>query len=71
MWLKKRSDYIRDDYKGDDCIRIKGCYKWLENTLHLAYTKDDKDDGDYLKQIALTESKWRWDNLIVCIVSVN
>ena len=59
-------NYIRDDYKGDDCIRIKGCYKWLENTLHLAYTKDDKDDGDYLKLIAFAEAEWTYVLIVIC-----
>ncbi|CAB4398317.1 unnamed protein product [Rhizophagus irregularis] len=32
--------------------------QWLANTLHLTYTKNDKDDSDYLKLIALIENKW-------------
>ncbi|CAI2188608.1 2615_t:CDS:2, partial [Funneliformis geosporum] len=36
---------------------LKVAIKWLENTLHLDYTKDDRDDGDYLKLIALTDSE--------------
>ena len=40
-------------------LELKVAIQWLANTLHLSYAKDDKDDGDYLKQIALTESEWR------------
>ena len=40
-------------------LELKVAVQWLENTLHLSYLKDDKDDGDYLKQIALTENEWR------------
>ena len=40
-------------------LELKVAIQWLENTLHLSYLKDDKDDGDYLKQIALTEDEWR------------
>ncbi|CAB4395082.1 unnamed protein product [Rhizophagus irregularis] len=39
-------------------LELKVAIKWLENTLHLAYIKDDRDDGDYLKLIALTDSEW-------------
>ena len=41
-------------------LELKVAIKWLENTLHLAYTKDDRDDDDYLKLIALTESEWMY-----------
>ncbi|CAB5191218.1 unnamed protein product [Rhizophagus irregularis] len=39
-------------------LELKVAIQWLANTLYLAYTKNDKDDGDYLKLIALTENKW-------------
>ncbi|CAB4386801.1 unnamed protein product [Rhizophagus irregularis] len=39
-------------------LELKVAITWLTNTLHLAYTKDDRDDGDYLKLIALTEPEW-------------
>jgi len=41
-------------------LELKVAIKWLENTLHLAYIKDDKDDGEYLKLIALTEAEWTY-----------
>ena len=41
-------------------LKLKVAINWLANTLHLAYTKDDQDDGDYLKLIALTESEWTY-----------
>src|SRR3954453_15469240 len=41
-------------------LELKVAITWLTNTLHLAYTKDDQDDGDYLKLIALTESEWTY-----------
>lgn len=40
-------------------LELKVAIQWLANTLHLAYIKNDKDDGDYLKSIALTENEWR------------
>jgi hypothetical protein len=39
-------------------LELKVAIQWLENTLHLSYAKDDKDDGDYLKLISLTENEW-------------
>jgi hypothetical protein len=47
-------------------LELKVAIKWLENTLHLAYLKDDKDDGDYLKSIALTESEWMYVLIVIC-----
>jgi len=47
-------------------LELKIAIKWLENTLHLAYSKDDKDDGDYLKLISLTESEWMYVLIIIC-----
>ena len=40
-------------------LELKIAIQWLENTLHLSYARDEKNDGDYLKQIALTENEWR------------
>ena len=40
-------------------LELKITIQWLENTLHLSYARDEKNDGDYLKQIALTENEWR------------
>lgn len=47
-------------------LELKVAIKWLENTLHLSYIKDDKDDGDYLKLIALTEPEWTYVLIIIC-----
>jgi hypothetical protein len=47
-------------------LELKVAIQWLENTLHLAYVKDDKDDGDYLKLIALTESEWTYVLTVIC-----
>ena len=47
-------------------LELKIAIKWLENTLHLSYVKDDKDDGDYLKLIALTDSEWMYVLIIIC-----
>ena len=47
-------------------LELKVAIKWLENTLHLAYyTRDDRDDGDYLKLIALTDSEWTYVLLLI------
>jgi hypothetical protein len=47
-------------------LELKVAITWLTNTLHLAYTKDDRDDGDYLKLIALTEPEWTYVLILIC-----
>ncbi|PKC59652.1 hypothetical protein RhiirA1_399792, partial [Rhizophagus irregularis] len=47
----------------EKCKKMKyDSYNWtkdqLQELLKSTYTKNDKDDGDYLKLIALTENKW-------------
>jgi len=40
-------------------LELKVAIQWLANTLYLEYTKNDKEDGDYLRLIALTENEWK------------
>ena len=40
-------------------IALRRPIQFLTNTLHLSSDRTDKDDGDYLEQIALTLDEWK------------
>jgi len=41
------------------CRQLRRPIQFLTNTLHLSSDRTDKDDGDYLEQIALTLDEWK------------